>query len=165
MEKLTPRFENVSCSQCGGAFGPGEHGFSHCENHQGMPRTDYYGLVRPCGQTSIVNGERILCQTLRRGSVRICPDCNPRSLDCSMPTSEQPREVLVQRIEALQDIIDRERAAQHSLFDEQLELTKFREWANERTSMGYTANFLIDAWDGWRARARLDAQSGTSSKS
>lgn len=27
------RFENVSCSQCGRDFGPGEHGFSHCRNH------------------------------------------------------------------------------------------------------------------------------------
>jgi hypothetical protein len=29
-----PRFANVSCSQCGSDFGPGEHGFSHCEHHQ-----------------------------------------------------------------------------------------------------------------------------------
>lgn len=29
-----PRFENVSCSQCGRDFGPGDHGFSHCENHK-----------------------------------------------------------------------------------------------------------------------------------
>lgn len=28
------RFPNVTCSQCGGEFGPGNHGFSHCENHQ-----------------------------------------------------------------------------------------------------------------------------------
>lgn len=30
---LNPRFANVSCSQCGRDFGPGDHGFSHCENH------------------------------------------------------------------------------------------------------------------------------------
>ena len=28
-----PKFSKVSCSQCGGEFGPGDHGFSHCENH------------------------------------------------------------------------------------------------------------------------------------
>ena len=28
-----PRFENVSCSQCGMSFGPGNQGFSHCRNH------------------------------------------------------------------------------------------------------------------------------------
>ncbi|MBO4228037.1 hypothetical protein [Bradyrhizobium neotropicale] len=28
-----PKFDDVSCSQCGGSFGPGDHGFSHCENH------------------------------------------------------------------------------------------------------------------------------------
>lgn len=29
-------FANVSCSQCGGDFGPGEHGFSHCKNHKAI---------------------------------------------------------------------------------------------------------------------------------
>lgn len=29
-----PRFANVSCSQCGQDFGPGNHGFSHCANHR-----------------------------------------------------------------------------------------------------------------------------------
>jgi len=28
-----PHFENVSCSQCGKSFGPGDHGYSHCEAH------------------------------------------------------------------------------------------------------------------------------------
>lgn len=28
-----PRFGNVSCSQCGRDFGPGDHGYSHCSNH------------------------------------------------------------------------------------------------------------------------------------
>jgi len=27
------KFENVSCSQCGQSFGPGEHGYSHCSDH------------------------------------------------------------------------------------------------------------------------------------
>lgn len=35
-EPEAPRFPNVSCSQCGQTFGPGDHGFSHCENHAGM---------------------------------------------------------------------------------------------------------------------------------
>lgn len=30
---VSPRFENVSCSQCGQEFGPGNAGFSHCEDH------------------------------------------------------------------------------------------------------------------------------------
>lgn len=29
----TPRFPEVSCSQCGQSFGPGDHGFSHCSDH------------------------------------------------------------------------------------------------------------------------------------
>ena len=27
------KFANVSCSQCGNDFGPGDHGFSHCQDH------------------------------------------------------------------------------------------------------------------------------------
>ena len=34
-----PKFDNVSCSQCQRSFGPGDHGFSHCENHKGMAGT------------------------------------------------------------------------------------------------------------------------------
>lgn len=29
-----PMFSNVYCSNCGREFGPGDHGFSHCENHK-----------------------------------------------------------------------------------------------------------------------------------
>ncbi len=29
-----PRFPDVSCSQCGQSFGPGDSGFSHCANHR-----------------------------------------------------------------------------------------------------------------------------------
>lgn len=31
------KFDNVSCSQCGQEFGPGNHGFSHCEHHRSKP--------------------------------------------------------------------------------------------------------------------------------
>jgi hypothetical protein len=30
------RFPNVSCSHCGRDFGPGDHGFSHCDSHVGL---------------------------------------------------------------------------------------------------------------------------------
>ena len=29
----SPKFANVYCSQCGQAFGPGDHGYSHCVDH------------------------------------------------------------------------------------------------------------------------------------
>ena len=35
-KKKTPRYQMVYCSQCGEGFGPGDHGFSHCESHKGM---------------------------------------------------------------------------------------------------------------------------------
>lgn len=28
-----PKFDKVSCSNCGREFGPGDHGFSHCDQH------------------------------------------------------------------------------------------------------------------------------------
>jgi hypothetical protein len=31
----SPRHADVGCSQCGRSFGPGDHGFSHCDNHTG----------------------------------------------------------------------------------------------------------------------------------
>lgn len=39
-----PRFLNVGCSHCGGAFGPGDAGFSHCVDHAGLQRNE-----RPLG--------------------------------------------------------------------------------------------------------------------
>lgn len=32
----TPKFSETFCSQCGGKFGPGDKGYSHCEDH--LPR-------------------------------------------------------------------------------------------------------------------------------
>ena len=40
--QMTPRFANVSCSQCGQEFGPGDHGFSHCENHMDLTPNVFY---------------------------------------------------------------------------------------------------------------------------
>jgi hypothetical protein len=37
------RFENVSCSQCGKAFGPGDSGYSHCSDHKGKTAVDESG--------------------------------------------------------------------------------------------------------------------------
>jgi len=33
-------FTNTYCSQCGGEFGPGDTGFSHCDQHEGMTNFD-----------------------------------------------------------------------------------------------------------------------------
>lgn len=32
------KYPETFCSQCGGEFGPGNQGFSHCENHKHLPR-------------------------------------------------------------------------------------------------------------------------------
>ncbi len=33
MAALPPRFANVYCSQCGSDFGPGDNGYSSCDDH------------------------------------------------------------------------------------------------------------------------------------
>ena len=33
-ERIAARFPEVSCSQCGQSFGPGNSGLSHCRDHQ-----------------------------------------------------------------------------------------------------------------------------------
>lgn len=30
------KFDNVYCSRCGATFGPGNAGYSHCEDHKGI---------------------------------------------------------------------------------------------------------------------------------
>lgn len=35
-----PCFSMVSCSSCGGDFGPGDSGFSHCINHKHLRRVE-----------------------------------------------------------------------------------------------------------------------------
>lgn len=32
-ESMEPRYKEVYCSQCGKEFGPGDCGYSHCEDH------------------------------------------------------------------------------------------------------------------------------------
>lgn len=39
-EDKKPRFGMVHCSQCGGGFGPGDYGYSHCEDHEGKVNLD-----------------------------------------------------------------------------------------------------------------------------
>lgn len=36
VDRPTPRFRDVSCSNCGRSFGPGDYGFSHCDSHAGL---------------------------------------------------------------------------------------------------------------------------------
>lgn len=46
------KFKNVSCSQCGGSFGPGDHGYSHCRDHLKRARKNLYDDV--CLNTAMV---------------------------------------------------------------------------------------------------------------
>lgn len=41
VEPQKPRFEKTYCSQCGGKFGPGDAGFSHCSDHAAQRKYSY----------------------------------------------------------------------------------------------------------------------------
>jgi hypothetical protein len=85
-----PRFANVSCSQCGQDFGPGDHGFSHCISHL----TSRYRTVRDTetGMDLIVMAdqlepkEQIIVELLGalkalRAAVKTVPEMNHQRFD------------------------------------------------------------------------------------
>ena len=41
-----PRYPKTFCSQCGGEFGPGDAGYSHCEDHSTRRRSDRGVIIR-----------------------------------------------------------------------------------------------------------------------
>jgi hypothetical protein len=47
MENKTPKFQETFCSQCGRAFGAGDSGFSHCDQHADLVDIDEAGRT-PC---------------------------------------------------------------------------------------------------------------------
>lgn len=44
-EDNVPKFEKTFCSQCGGEFGPGENGYSHCSDHKDAPLAQHLDHV------------------------------------------------------------------------------------------------------------------------
>lgn len=46
---MTARFQVTYCSQCGGQFGPGDSGFSHCSDH--APASDFNDTTRTFHRT------------------------------------------------------------------------------------------------------------------
>lgn len=61
--KPAARFGNVHCSQCGGSFGPGNAGFSHCDDH---------GITQPA---AVAQGAGEVVADLKRLS-SVCPELN-----------------------------------------------------------------------------------------
>lgn len=64
-----PKFPETFCSQCGGAFGPGDHGYSHCRDHRVATITP--DAARSCGpaREGADSGG-----SLGRPAVRVHPD-------------------------------------------------------------------------------------------
>lgn len=76
-----PRFANVSCSQCGREFGPGNNGFSHCEHHPPF-RDRWTGL-------DVTTKAEIFAETFRLMTGHMAPfkDASPHSY----PAPEEDR--------------------------------------------------------------------------
>lgn len=53
----SPLYPDVSCSQCGRSFGPGDHGFSYCYQHKGYARDIHQireALINEAGRLSSI---------------------------------------------------------------------------------------------------------------
>lgn len=62
---VAPRFDKTYCSQCGGEFGPGDQGYSHCKDHANRPAP-----VRACVWCSSTTGQHpISCTNWRPSDV------------------------------------------------------------------------------------------------
>ena len=108
----TYRFAETSCSQCGQSFGPGDHGFSHCNSHrktilncyhcggEGKLYTSRYGGndpdVWPTGTCPVCDGKG---QLTIRGTVRtshVYPPIPDRSHDWTAWVDGQDEETRIQ---------------------------------------------------------------------
>lgn len=65
----------TSCSQCGGSFGPGKHGFSHCDQHTyatgttealKQVRLRTIALHRQALDADLINGAFVLERTINK---------------------------------------------------------------------------------------------------
>lgn len=71
-EERKPRFEKTFCSQCGGEFGPGDHGYSHCDQHRPEKVKVWHDpewtclLVDDCASRATVSLTRLEAETLRQ---------------------------------------------------------------------------------------------------
>lgn len=64
---VAPRFDKTYCSQCGGEFGPGDQGYSHCEDHDPPP-------CETCGGEGTID-ERLGGYSFSNPAAT-CPDCD-----------------------------------------------------------------------------------------
>lgn len=63
--RYCPRFPNVSCSHCGQEFGPGDAGFSHCEDHIGAKQSTRNTEPRNADMRRIAECMRVLKPKLK----------------------------------------------------------------------------------------------------
>jgi hypothetical protein len=59
-----PKFEETFCSQCGQAFGPGNSGYSHCDQHKDVAGSD---SIKPTVERVMKAFESALARRLERG--------------------------------------------------------------------------------------------------
>lgn len=52
------KFQNTFCSQCGGEFGPGDNGYSHCRNHH--PRAQQIAALKAQKQKVVADYQKLV---------------------------------------------------------------------------------------------------------
>ena len=100
---VEPRFANVSCSQCGQDFGPGNEGFSHCDQHRERPKEkdSKAPALLPCPfcggdaeelwPRTIIGNEAVRCKTCG-ASVPCKADRAEWNRRFALSATEKPRE-------------------------------------------------------------------------
>lgn len=58
----SPRFANVTCSQCAQDFGPGNAGFSHCRNHRSEAENREHDAFEAADNTAFQAARSVLAQ-------------------------------------------------------------------------------------------------------
>ena len=53
------KFQNTFCSQCGEEFGPGDHGYSHCSNHQSFANHFGYSDIDPFEVVRVISDKTL----------------------------------------------------------------------------------------------------------
>jgi hypothetical protein len=90
----SPKFSKTFCSQCGQEFGPGDHGFSHCSEHQG----------KVIGQSGILTPEDRPFPDKLRSAAQFLRDCHD-NLDA------REAEVIARNLEEAAAELERARGA------------------------------------------------------
>jgi hypothetical protein len=74
MSATLPKFSTTRCSQCGGEFGAGDSGYSHCEDHDRAGATRRMRGCAVCGKVNPHRGPEGCDRVLPEPACDACSD-------------------------------------------------------------------------------------------